>query len=139
MCAGNYSQVHPLLLPRHVHSSALPLLLALYSHVFEPGVLLSHTSLLQAIDVWSVGCVLAELYQLFKSDNRSFRPFFYGTIKLGPGEREGGPVAAALCSRILVELFCDADSQCAQAELLLKTIFSIIGDVTVQLRVLFWM
>ncbi|MFY7874007.1 MAG: dihydroxy-acid dehydratase, partial [Pirellula sp.] len=30
MCAGNYSQVHPLLLPRHFHSSALPLLLALY-------------------------------------------------------------------------------------------------------------
>ncbi len=101
MCAGNYSQVHPLLLPRHFHSSALPLLLALYSHACEPGVLLSHTSLLQAIDVWSVGCVFAELYQLFKNDKRSFRPFFYGTIKLGPGEREGGPVAAALCSRIV--------------------------------------
>jgi hypothetical protein len=70
----------------------------------------------QAIDVWSVGCVLAELcvssaapaviicntllrYQLFKSDNRSFRPFFYGTIKLGPGEREGEPLPAALCSK----------------------------------------
>jgi hypothetical protein len=39
-------------------------------------------------------------------------------------------------NRIVVELFCDADSQCAQAELLLKTIFSIIGDLTLQVRVL---
>ncbi len=121
--------------------------------VSQCGAPLSHALLPQAIDVWSVGCVLAELcvssaapaviicntllrYQLFKSDNRSFRPFFYGTIKLGPGEREGEPLPAALCSRIVVQLFCDADSQCAQAELLLKTIFSIIGDVTLQVRVL---
>lgn len=127
MCAGNYSQVHPpLMLCRCCWAGV--------SRVFESGVILSHALLPQAIDVWSVGCVLAELYQLFKSDSdkRSFRPFFNGTIKLRPGEREGALLARRalfnFCSRIPVELFCVADSQCTQAELLLKTIFSIIGE-----------
>ena len=102
MCAGNYSQVHPLLM-------CTPMLClccwAGVSRVFESGVILSHALLPQAIDVWSVGCVLAELYQLFKSDadKRSFRPFFNGTIKLRPGEREGALLARRALCKILFE------------------------------------
>ena len=41
--------------------------------------------------MWSVGCILAEIFELFKKDKRSHVPLFGGTM--GDAKREGAPPA----------------------------------------------
>jgi serine/threonine protein kinase len=66
LCAGNYSQVQP-----------GPPVTPADSVCYNPSFLLGRSLIRsKAIDVWSVGCILAELFEFFKRQQRSRLPLF---------------------------------------------------------------
>ena len=86
LCAGNYSQV--LFDPSFIFAE---------SHFIHA----SRTCTRQAIDVWSVGCIFAELLELLNQNplerTRRPMPIFHGTMpKGGGGECMPQPVLSAL-------------------------------------------